>query len=276
MLHQGRGSGFNRIGPGRYSLVRDWTFGIRRAGPGAALAAALLLFSGCLGPGPEPPPESTPVPPERPSGESAGTASAEGAAGVVHVVEKGQTLWRIARAYHVSVEAVAEANDLEDPTEIEVGQRLLIPGATRVLEVEPYRPDATIAAKTPSELGRGTYIWPLKGSLVSRYGMRNGRRHTGIDIGAPAGAPIRASRAGEVAYAGSGYRGYGKLVILDHGDGDRTYYAHNRELLVRQGEKVRQGELIARCGKTGNASGPHLHFEIRRGSRILDPLDHLP
>jgi murein DD-endopeptidase MepM/ murein hydrolase activator NlpD len=195
---------------------------------------------------------------------------------VVHVVERGQTLWRIARAYGVSLELLAEANGLEDPTALEVGQRLFIPGASEALEVEPYRPDTRRAASTPKELGKGTYIWPVKGSLVSRYGMRNGRRHTGIDIGAPSGAPIRASRAGEVAYAGSGYRGYGKLVILDHGDGERTYYAHNRRILVSQGERVKQGELIARVGETGNATGPHLHFEIRRGSRILDPLDHLP
>jgi murein DD-endopeptidase MepM/ murein hydrolase activator NlpD len=195
---------------------------------------------------------------------------------VVHLVEKGQTLWRIARAYGVSIETIVEANRLEDPTVIEVGRGLRIPGAEQVLAVEPYRPEDTREPATPEELGRGRYIWPLKGTLVSGFGKRNGRPHTGIDIGAPAGTAVRAARAGEVAYSGNGYRGYGNLVILEHGDGERTYYAHNRKNLVRQGEKVRQGATIARVGSTGRATGPHLHFEIRRGSRILDPLSRLP
>ena len=86
---------------------------------------------------------------------------------------------------------------------------------------------------------------------------------------------MRAARAGRVSYSGSGYRGYGKLVILDHDDGYQTLYAHNRRLLVRTGQKVRPGEVIARVGGTGNATAPHLHFEIRKDGRPLDPAGFL-
>jgi murein DD-endopeptidase MepM/ murein hydrolase activator NlpD len=192
--------------------------------------------------------------------------------GIEHVVQAGQTLWRIARAYGVTVETLAQANHLSDPTLIETGQRLFIPGAERVLEVPPYRPDGI----PPDQAGHAHYIWPVTGTVSSGFGMRNGRRHTGLDIRAPSGTPVQAARAGTVAYAGAGFRGYGNLVILDHGDGDRTYYAHNRKILVREGQAVGQGEVIAQVGRTGRTTGPHLHFEIRRGNRILDPRDHLP
>jgi murein DD-endopeptidase MepM/ murein hydrolase activator NlpD len=240
-----------------------------------ALLAGLVLLTGCPSSKPLPPPELSPAPPSSRK-PPAPEAPDPGRAGVVHVVERGQTTWRIARAYGLSVEELAEANDLEDPTEIEVGQRLFIPGAARALEVEPYRPERTGEQEALASRNRGDYIWPVKGRLVSRFGMRGGRRHTGIDIAAPAGTPVRAARAGEVSYAGSGYRGYGNLVILDHGDGFRTYYAHNRKILVKRGEKVRRGQTIAKVGSTGRSSGPHLHFEIREGSRVLDPLPRLP
>jgi murein DD-endopeptidase MepM/ murein hydrolase activator NlpD len=186
------------------------------------------------------------------------------------VVTAGQTLWRIARAYGLRVDELAGTNGLDDPTRIEVGRRLWIPGATNLLEVPPA------GAAPGADLGPGTFMWPVRGSVSSGFGARSGRRHAGIDIRAPSGTPVRASRDGLVAYSGSRFRGYGNLVILDHGDNVSTYYAHNSSNLVEEGQQVRQGDRIARVGRTGNASGPHLHFEIRRGNVLLDPLKHLP
>jgi lipoprotein NlpD len=237
--------------------------------PTLALLPLILLVlwsaAGCGRNRPLPPPELTPKPP---------TDEAAAPEGVVHVVERGQTLWRIARAYGIALDVLAEANGIGDPTQIEVGQRLMIPGAKKVIDVPPHRPDEDDTSGT--EVAEGDYIWPVDGRVGSRFGLRGGRRHGGIDINAPIGAPIRAARSGEVFYAGSKYRGYGKLVIIDHGRGVRTYYAHNRENLVKTGEKVKQGQKIARVGQTGNATGPHLHFEIRRGNTLLDPLRYLP
>jgi murein DD-endopeptidase MepM/ murein hydrolase activator NlpD len=98
----------------------------------------------------------------------------------------------------------------------------------------------------------------------------------GINIAAAAGTPVRASEAGTVAYAGNELRGFGNMLLLKHGGGWVTAYAHNKELLVKRGEKVRRGQVIARVGSTGGVDQPQLHFEIRKGKRAVDPLDELP
>jgi murein DD-endopeptidase MepM/ murein hydrolase activator NlpD len=184
-------------------------------------------------------------------------------------VVRGQTLYTIARTYGISLSALVQANDVEDPNRIEAGMLLFIPGAPETMEV-------------PLTVGPGApptpdlrFLLPAAGPLNSGYGPRWGRMHYGVDIGAPAGSPVRAARDGVVLYAGSGYRGYGKLVILDHGSGYRTLYAHNQKLLARVGRSVRAGDIIGRVGSTGNATGPHLHFEIRRNDRPLDPGPYL-
>ena len=184
--------------------------------------------------------------------------------GIYHTVEPGQTLWRIARLYGVELDHLAQVNRIEDPTRIEAGARLWIPGA------EQNRVETTIATTetTPTD-----WVWPVaNGRLVSRYGEpRGARTHRGLDISGRHGAPVRAARAGTVRYSGSGLRGYGKTVILDHGNGWRTLYAHNSRLAVRLGERVRQGQVIARVGKTGNATGDHCHFELRKDGVPVDP-----
>ncbi len=206
------------------------------------------------------------------------------ATGVIHVVSAGQTLWRIARAYGLPLETLAAANSIEDPTKIRVGQKLVIPGAMRVLDVPPARgqlssPDVREVAplsEAGQELSRTGWLWPLEGQIVSRFGARRPHgRHLGIDISAPRGTPVRAARAGEVAFAGV-QRGFGKLVVISHRGGYSSWYAHARSLVVKVGQHVRCGELIAHSGASGNASGPHLHFEIRRKGRALDPLTLLP
>ena len=110
--------------------------------------------------------------------------------------------------------------------------------------------------------------------LYGRYGVREGRRHDGIDLAAPEGTPVAAAAAGTVIYAGE-QAGYGALVILRHEGGLVTVYAHNSRLLVKEGDRVARGEPIARVGETGRTTGPHLHFEVRVGTQPRDPLGFL-
>jgi murein DD-endopeptidase MepM/ murein hydrolase activator NlpD len=117
-------------------------------------------------------------------------------------------------------------------------------------------------------------IWPVDGVVVSGFGMRWGRMHEGIDIAAPSGTPIRAAAAGTVIHSGW-LGGYGNLVVLDHGNGLATAYAHASVLLVGVGVHVSQGETVSLVGSTGNSSGPHLHFEVRVNGVAVDPLLYL-
>jgi murein DD-endopeptidase MepM/ murein hydrolase activator NlpD len=124
---------------------------------------------------------------------------------------------------------------------------------------------------TPSASG---LIWPLNGPVVSGFGMRWGRMHEGIDIAAAMGTPIWAAAAGTVIHAGW-LGGYGNLVVLDHGNGLATAYAHASAILVALGQSVSQGQTVALAGSTGNSSGPHLHFEVRVNGIAVDPLLYL-
>ena len=117
-------------------------------------------------------------------------------------------------------------------------------------------------------------IWPCDGVVVSGFGMRWGRMHEGIDIGCAYGAPNRAAAAGTVIYSGW-LGGYGNLVVVDHGNGLSTAYAHASSLLVSVGQQVAQGETVSLVGSTGNSSGPHLHFEVRVNGQAVDPLFYL-
>ena len=121
------------------------------------------------------------------------------------------------------------------------------------------------------------YIWPAQGTFTSGYGWRWGRMHRGIDIAAPIGTPIVAAATGEVIFAGWNSGGYGNLVKVKHPDNSVTLYAHNNKILVRQGQKVKQGQQIAEMGSTGYSTGPHLHFEIRTdGTTAVNPIALLP
>jgi len=120
------------------------------------------------------------------------------------------------------------------------------------------------------------FIWPLEKCVyMSGYGIRRGRRHDGIDLAAKGGTPIKAAADGEVVFS-KRMRGYGRLVLLKHKGNFFTAYAHNRSNLVKKGKKVRQGQVIAKVGRSGRATGNHLHFEIRKGQKAVDPLRYLP
>ncbi len=185
--------------------------------------------------------------------------------GVYHTVKEGQTLWRISKAYGVDLETLQWVNDVEDVTDLRVGRVLFIPGVDRQVAVDSFLPE-----EEPSR-AKVALIWPVKGRATSGFGPRGNRKHEGIDLAAPRGTPVLASATGKVAYSGNGMRGYGKVIVLKHANDLSTVYAHNSSLLVRMGDEVRQGQVIAKVGATGRATGPHLHFEIRRRGVPEDP-----
>lgn len=186
--------------------------------------------------------------------------------GVYHVVQPGQNLYRISLTYGVKLETVARVNGIRDASSIDVGQRIFIPGATRVLDVPIVKPAA--AASIPS-------ILPVAGSITSGFGAwRSGHRHTGIDISAPRGTKIKAAWSGVVVYSGK-MNDYGLLVKLDHGNGMQTLYAHNERNLVKRGQRVKKGQVIATVGRSGRTTGYHLHFEVRRNGRPVNPMNYL-
>ena len=123
----------------------------------------------------------------------------------------------------------------------------------------------------------GEWRWPLDRVVVtSSFGKREGRVHEGVDLKAPPGTPVLCVQQGEVIYSGSGIGGYGRLVVIEHPSGLFSVYAHNSRLLVSRGDRVRRGQRIALSGSSGHATGPHVHFEIRKGERALDPELILP
>jgi murein DD-endopeptidase MepM/ murein hydrolase activator NlpD len=198
--------------------------------------------------------------------------------GVYHVVERHQTLYRICKTYQVDMEKVASINEISDPRKIEVGQRIFIPGATRVLEVDVVIDDVVEESdKTEREKGgrRPDFIWPVQGRLSDLFEGAEEKRHQGVDIPSPLGTPIKAASSGKVIYSGNTIRGYGNLIILRHPEDYVTVYAHNQVNLVEEGGWVERGQVIGKVGNTGRATGAHLHFEIRKNNRAVDPLPYL-
>ena len=122
----------------------------------------------------------------------------------------------------------------------------------------------------------GQFIWPVDGVLTSKFGIRGGRRHDGIDIGAPEGTEIKAAADGTVLYSGDQQTGYGNLIIIKHAQDMITVYAHNQKNLVKESDQVKRGQAIGKVGRTGRATGPHLHFEIRKRTQPRNPLFFLP
>ena len=197
--------------------------------------------------------------------------------GVYHLVQRHQTFWRICKTYGADMDEVARVNGIKDKRKIAAGQRLFIPRATKVLPVDIYIEDVTAQEKTTiASPDKNRFIWPVAGIVTVQFGKTEKRRHDGIDIAAPPGTPVMAADSGKVVYSDNTMKGYGNLVIIEHPDHCFTVYGHNEENLIKEEASVKRGDTIARVGKTGNATGPHLHFEIRKGSIPLDPLQFLP
>lgn len=171
-------------------------------------------------------------------------------------VEEGDTLFSLARRYGVALADLLRANRQVEL--IVPGQELALPATSTELaaELRPYQ---------------GLFRWPIDGPLTSPFGPRWGRMHTGIDFAADEGAPIRAARSGKVTTAGA-MNDYGLTVVLTHPDGTRTLYGHCSKLMVKEGQEVSAGEMIAEVGSTGFSTGPHLHFEIHVADEPRNPL----
>jgi murein DD-endopeptidase MepM/ murein hydrolase activator NlpD len=193
--------------------------------------------------------------------------------GVYHEVKAGDTLEKVAKKYKAQAADIVayELNQLGSADQsLQTGSFLVVPGGekpTVVRNVSVYRGPIPKGARK----GTGSFVWPSSGRITQ--GFWNG--HRAIDIGSWTGNPVVASDSGYVIYAGWDRTGYGNLVIIDHGNGFRTYYAHLSRIFVRQGESIGQGQRIGSVGNTGNSTGPHLHFEIRQNNIQRNPLGYL-
>jgi len=195
---------------------------------------------------------------------------------VPHTVAPGETLWRISKRYGTTVPAIMAANGIDDVRNVPTGARLLIP-TTASVDSGRREQAKTYASRDPRGRSSGTpqFSWPVTGEIMSPFGMRHGEHHEGIDIRAAKGTPVRAAEAGRVIHADASLAGYGKMVVIKHAGRLYSVYAHNSKLLVEVGQFVEKGEEIAEVGATGNATTPHLHFEIRTNNTPRNPLEFL-
>ncbi len=151
----------------------------------------------------------------------------------------------------------------------------LASATTNVVEEKPV---AEAAPAKPSEATGAlpTFRWPVRGKVITSYGAKtNGKSNDGINLAVPEGTPVKAAEDGVVAYSGNELKGYGNLVLVRHSNGYVTAYAHASELLVKRGDTIKRGQIIAKSGQSGEVGSPQLHFEIRKGSSPVDPLQFL-
>lgn len=204
--------------------------------------------------------------------------------GVIHVVEKGETLAEIARRYKVKPEDIVafKPNGLKSVNDVLPAKKVLvIPGGEK-----PFVAPVVRAYRGPipegAARGTGVFGWPTSGRITSPFGqivcsrLLGCRPHMGIDIANVPGTPVVAADSGYVVFAGWNSYGYGNTVLIDHGNGFRTLYAHMQVIYVRKGQNVAKGQRIGTIGATGNTTGPHLHFEIRQNGVQRNPLGFLP
>ena len=197
--------------------------------------------------------------------------------GIYHSVEKGQTLYGIAKAYNVPTQEIIRINRFKEHVTLKEGDAVFIPGASRekMIDVtieykESVSPSASTVSKPQtasipprseetSKTGKGRFLWPVNGKVISGFGMRNGEKHAGIDIKAEEGNPVKASDSGKVIYSGNGLSGYGNLIIIKHEGTFFTVYAHNKKNLASEGSLVEKGEdknpACLGCHTTGNGTG---------------------
>lgn len=238
-----------------------------------------------------------------------GAASPHGrlvAPSVVHVVAAGETLKSIARIYRKPVAVIARANNLTAGAKVRPGDRITIPDIKEASQATQAHPEASVsppsgnvamadssqtarvveptptmssqeAVKTAEPAGSlPGFRWPVRGRVIAAFGPKpNGVQNDGINLAVPEGTPIKAAEDGVVAYAGSELKGYGNLVLVRHPNGFVTAYAHASDILVKRGEAVKRGQVIAHAGQTGNVTSPQLHFEIRKGATPVDPSQYL-
>jgi len=215
--------------------------------------------------------------------------------GIYHTVKKNQTLWRICKRYNVSLQDVAELNNIKKTSQIKAGDKIFIPGAKRVLWIKPVTktPAKQTAKKTTVKKKKrrtsskktyskkiishsGMFKWPVRGTVIKRFGIYNKTKHDGINIKAPSGTAVKASSPGKIVFS-SFLEGYGNTIIIEHKNSYVTVYGNNRTNLVRLGKIVKTGEKIATVGSSAEESKtPHLHFQIRKYDTPRNPAFYLP
>lgn len=204
--------------------------------------------------------------------------------GGTYRVQPGDTLTSISRQTGVSVEQLASLNNITNPGLIRVGQQLRLntgarqqPSATGRSMADARQVDTAPTPREPAPTTRANdaatldLVWPAKGKIIQTFTAQT----KGIDIAGNVGEPVVAAAAGKVAYSGNGARGFGNLIILDHGNGFITAYAHNETLLVKSGDAAKKGAQIATLGES-DTSSPRLHFEVRRNGTPVNPIRYLP
>jgi murein DD-endopeptidase MepM/ murein hydrolase activator NlpD len=201
-----------------------------------------------------------------------------GAAGRWYTVVPGETLGDIARRAGVPEEDLLEANGLHSASEVKPGKLIFVLDKPPPVD-QPLPP--AVAATEPEppveSQNEARFRWPVEAPRVtSFFGARWGRAHEGIDLNAAIGTPVFAAGTGEVVYASNKIRGYGNMIVLKHDQDLMTVYAHNSVLLVKVGDHVTVGARVALSGQSGHATGPHVHFEVRRGQVPRNPLPYLP
>lgn len=202
--------------------------------------------------------------------------------GYLYTVKKGDTLASIVKKYGGNQDATLEANHLATAEAISVGQEIIIPGGEPAAPVQvPYQNRRPLLTQVyggsdsgntpPSARATGArFIWPTPNRHINQY--FRGRYHTGVDIEGDYSSPIYAAAAGRVVFAAYDRSGYGLHIVIDHGNGYDTLYAHASKIFVSVGDRINQGQTIAMVGSTGRSTGTHLHFEIRVGDGFLNPL----
>src|SRR5437899_165103 len=237
-------------------------------------------------------------PADRPPEEEGDTGEENASRDVQVNLRPGMTLYYLARTHQLPLSALMRLNGIADPTAIPAGTVIVIPNASGRGPSAPAPAGAPItppgsprargsnghpAASAPPLPGAGaaqapatmSIAWPIDGRVTGGFGLRGRHHHhEGVDIDGYRGEEIRAVAAGTVVVSESQGK-YGKTVVIDHGNGVTTLYAHASRLLVREGDRVEQGETIARVGASGNARGTHLHFEVRRNGKPVDPSPYL-
>jgi len=186
------------------------------------------------------------------------------------VIEPG-----LPKAKPVSFTQSAPASGANPPRTAAVPKE--IPEAPRIeSREEPPAKPITVARTDAEAVGERRFRWPARGRIISEFGTKpGGTRNEGINLALPEGADIKSAEDGTVIYSGNELKGYGNLVLVRHADGWVSAYAHNSELLVKRGDPVRRGQVIAKAGSTGSVSQPQLHFELRRGNKPVDPMRYL-
>lgn len=207
--------------------------------------------------------------------------------GAFHIVGKGETLRHICNVYGLDLKKVARVNELKPPYPLHAGETIFLPAQALLDESDTSGAGMANTPKRRSRLNVAQAIsgkrhplvpklrFPVPGGvLTSPFGHRWGLFHKGLDIAASIGNPVLACASGRVLFTGRQKKlgGYGKLVILDHGRGLYTQYAHLNKIVVRKGQKVRGGQRIALIGNSGRSTGPHLHLEVRVTNQLYNPL----